>query len=208
LAVGSRDEYWYRRPSQLPTPYDQPDLPKSYSPGRTSADVLWAATTPQGRSRPRRAAARSRCHLPSQLPTAISHPNSQLPTANSLTAWHSADGIRDERCGCRSTSPVIVVRLPTPTCRPDCHLPFADCRRQSRLPGSPVRFFPSRSNHYIYSKIRRNLTGVRALGKGEKGHLSWVIIGPDMAQGSLHGAFDLASFLKRRMAFAVEMRCT
>jgi len=50
--------------------------------------------------------------------------------------------------------------------------------------------------------------GVRALEKGEKGHLSWVIIGPDSVPGSLHGAFDLASFLKRRMAFVVEMKCT
>jgi len=45
-----------RRPDcPLPTPYDRCNWPKSYSPGKTSAEVFWAATTPLGRSRPRRA---------------------------------------------------------------------------------------------------------------------------------------------------------
>jgi hypothetical protein len=47
---------------------------------------------------------------------------------------------------------------------------------------------------------------VRALEKGEKGRISWFIIGPDSVPGSQPGAFDLASFLKRRLAFAVTLR--
>jgi hypothetical protein len=119
-ADGSRDECRCRRPSQLPTPYDQHDLPKSYSP--------------------RRATARSRCHLPSQLPTA----NCQLP--NSLAVGKRQSGRRIAAVGSRQLAVGTAVgirqsyrssRLPSADSRPECRLPSAICRSPPRLALAP-----------------------------------------------------------------------
>jgi hypothetical protein len=73
------------RPPDLPTPYGQADRPGSYTPGKTSADVLWAETS-SARQRPKRPSGRSRCrNRPSVVITlhptpAVVRPDSRLPT--------------------------------------------------------------------------------------------------------------------------------
>ena len=67
---------------------------------------------------------------------AISHPNSQLPTANSLTAWQSADGSwesgRQSADGSRDDGGFASV------------VSIADCRLPSRLPTAISRLPPLR----------------------------------------------------------------
>ena len=48
--------------------------------------------------------------------------------------------------------------------------------------------------------------GGRALEKSGHKKVSWVIIGPDSIPAHQTGAFDLASFLKRNLAFAVTLK--
>jgi hypothetical protein len=44
------------------------------------------------------------------------------------------------------------------------------------------------------------------LEKKENKRNWWVIIGPDSIPGNQTGAFDLASFLKRKLALAVKLQ--
>jgi hypothetical protein len=46
--------------------------------------------------------------------------------------------------------------------------------------------------------------GVEAVENGQK-RVSWMIIGPDGIPAYQTGAFDLASFLRRKLAFAVTL---
>lgn len=48
--------------------------------------------------------------------------------------------------------------------------------------------------------------GGKALEKSRDKRISWVIIGPDSIPGHQAGAYDLASFLRRKLAFAVTMK--
>lgn len=48
--------------------------------------------------------------------------------------------------------------------------------------------------------------GVKALEKSKDKRISWVIIGPDTIPRQHTGAYDLASFLKRKLALAVSLR--
>ena len=57
---------------------------------------------------------------------------------------------------------------------------------------------------YIFEE-RGNRTGVERLDKSVGRQSWWVIIGPDAIRQHDTGAFDLASFLKRRLALAVSI---
>ena len=93
------------------------------------------------------------CRHPSHLPTAISHPNSQLPTANSLTAWQSAVGMAAGRgqmavgmaVGSRQMAVGMAVgrwqserilvppSVPFPNCHLPSQLPTANCQLPNSL---------------------------------------------------------------------------
>jgi len=48
--------------------------------------------------------------------------------------------------------------------------------------------------------------GAEALEKSGDKKIEWVIIGPDTIPRQHTGAYDLASFLKRKLALAVSLR--
>ena len=57
----------------------------------------------------------------------------------------------------------------------------------------------------MFEDIRKYM-GVEALMKNGHKKVSWVIIGPDSIPAHQTGAFDLASFLKRKLAFPVTLK--